>query len=281
MSRSTDRLEGQLNETRDRLGDNLDEMGRRMTPGRMLDEAMDSIGMGPQDFADVLGNQVRRNPMATLLTAAGLAWLTLGEGRDPVRARMEQSNGIGAGNGHHEDDGDREAWASIRQHDALEDLRHRNARRDQESESDYYRRLDEAYGAHLSVQAEAGEPQERYRDRVRARVDEVRDRATRARQDLGRRAQATGRQAVASGRGAQARAAAYHEDNPLASGLIAAAVGALAGSMMPISRQEREALQPLAADMTERGAEIAEQAADQVERARDSAKQQMDQPGPA
>ena len=83
-------LRGDIDSTRHRMDDTLDELGDRLHPRRLLDDVMDFFGSssgrsqashardGLADFGENLSRTVRDNPMPTLLVGAGLAWMALG-----------------------------------------------------------------------------------------------------------------------------------------------------------------------------------------------------------
>jgi len=206
MTRKPEQIEEDLGETRERLGRHMDEMGQRLTPGRMLDEAMASFDIQPQDFAAGLGAQVNRNPMATLLTLTGLAWMAFG-GRAP-RSDGAGLNGDGRSQTaslHSHSNGGAQDWDAVRRQDDIDRIRHEHPRRTDESETDYYSRLDQAYASHLSIQRDTDESEDSYRSRIRSAVEGARDRADQARSRLGSSARASREWAAQTGRDAQYR----------------------------------------------------------------------------
>lgn len=77
------RIEG----TREAMDETLDELGNRLNPHSILDDAMEffkspqaqatakKTGGAINAFAQNLGRQIRDNPIPTLLVGAGLAWM--------------------------------------------------------------------------------------------------------------------------------------------------------------------------------------------------------------
>jgi len=415
MSTDPDHIEERIEDTRARLSQNLGELGDRMSPGNLMDEALRYFDTGPKEFAGSLGNQVRENPMGALLTAAGVAWMAMGRGQDPVRrytdprargyaasesyydARYERDDdddddyddrtysrldtdhipdGSGStthGGGERRDFADTgadysEAETGIYQgrydlpdaevttyrstidtYDTVSRLRTQTPRNENEIDSDYYRRLDDTYASTLKIERNEGEDDDTYRARVRAAVDTAGDKAREARRTLkqsarrarsrlmemrrnagqsaadfrdeasrragmmgdrmsefgdeaSRRAAMMGDRASEFGddasryaaemrdeaayraRMAKRRAGEFHDENPLVSGVLALAAGALAGALFPVSEKEREALRPVADDLIERGAALAEEGADRVEAyagmVEDKAEELRDEPLP-
>ena len=356
MSHDPEHIEERIEDTRARLSQNLGELGDRMSPGNLMDEALRYFDTGPKEFAGSLGNQVRENPMGALLTAAGVAWMAMGRGQDPVRrytdpaARDYRDPYAAAGYDDDDDDFDHRtysrfasdsatagngAWSrngsegpagfngaspvsvydlpddevtryksSIDTYDTIDQVRARTRRTEGETDNAYYRRLDDSYASTLKIERQDGEDDDTYRARVRNAVDTASEKAREARRtlkqsarrarqrvaemrrDAGRRASEMGDRASAFASDmsdeasyrtqmAKRRAADFHEENPLVSGAIALAVGALAGSLFPVSDKEREALQPVADDLIERGAALAEQGAETLERHAETVEQRV------
>jgi hypothetical protein len=91
---SSDDIKNRIDRTREAMDETLDELGERLNPHTLLDEAL-AIFRSPQakesamrakgmvgDFAYNLGRQVRDNPIPTILIGAGLAWLAFGSHDD-------------------------------------------------------------------------------------------------------------------------------------------------------------------------------------------------------
>src|SRR5690606_6903640 len=97
---SSESIKRRIDGTREAMDETLDELGERLNPHSLLDDAME-IFRSPQakdtakkagevlnDFAQSLGRQVRDNPIPTLLVGAGLAWLAFsGQNGDEVDSR--------------------------------------------------------------------------------------------------------------------------------------------------------------------------------------------------
>src|SRR2546430_401551 len=88
MSR-TQQLEREAEQTRARLIGGLEELRASMTPGQVVDQVADYANIGTGEFLTNLRDQAARNPMATLLVGAGVAWMMMGGRR--------RSNGGGGG----------------------------------------------------------------------------------------------------------------------------------------------------------------------------------------
>jgi hypothetical protein len=82
--RYTEQLERDAEQTRSQIADTLDELRARMTPGQLVDQAFDYARDGfPGQVVQNLKLQAVRNPLPLALMGASLAWLMLGNGREP------------------------------------------------------------------------------------------------------------------------------------------------------------------------------------------------------
>lgn len=98
---SSEEIGGDIEDTRSRMDETLDELGERLSPRRILDDVVDyftgpSGGSGAKsssashtaaqlrdsagEFGQNLGRTIRDNPVPTALIGAGLAWLAFGLG---------------------------------------------------------------------------------------------------------------------------------------------------------------------------------------------------------
>jgi ElaB/YqjD/DUF883 family membrane-anchored ribosome-binding protein len=78
----TAQLEREAEDTRAQLAQTLDELRERITPGQLVDQAVDyAKDSGGGMFVRNLGRQTAANPLPVALIGAGLAWLMLANGR--------------------------------------------------------------------------------------------------------------------------------------------------------------------------------------------------------
>lgn len=287
MSEATDRLEADLAADRARLAETLRTLEARVAPGSLAREAMHYIESASGDFAARLGRQLYDNPLPSLLTGIGLAWL--------ISSSMTPRSPEGP------------SAEEMRDHDLLnmlEEEEARTLRRDDEELSAYENRKLSSMALVAGVTRDDGEEHESFRRRVGAAIDKIRDGARIAREKIAAAAGAVGHgvgaaahaaknaaggaahlsggaanfaksgvsaTAKAAGAGAStlyrgakeapARLAAFNEDHPLASGAVGFALGAVIGSVTPLTRAEHDALKKLADAGLARGASVAEQAA--------------------
>ncbi len=84
---SSAQLEREAEQTRSKLAQTLDELRERITPGQLIDEAVDyAKDSGGGVFVRNLGRQTTANPLPVALIGAGIAWLMLSNGRQPANA---------------------------------------------------------------------------------------------------------------------------------------------------------------------------------------------------
>jgi hypothetical protein len=82
MESQSERLEREAEETLWQLSSTLAELRGRMTPGRVLDQVIDSTRESPTtDFLRNLGREVRENPLPLVLVGIGILWLLLASNR--------------------------------------------------------------------------------------------------------------------------------------------------------------------------------------------------------
>jgi hypothetical protein len=84
---SSARLEREAEQTRSQLAQALNELRERITPGQLVDEAIDyAKDSGGGVFVRNLGRQTTANPLPVAVIGAGIAWLMLSNGRQPANA---------------------------------------------------------------------------------------------------------------------------------------------------------------------------------------------------
>jgi Protein of unknown function (DUF3618) len=79
---SSVQLEREAEQTRSKLARTLDELRQRITPGQLMDQAVDyAKDSGGGQFVRNLSRQATSNPMPVALIGAGMAWLMLSNDR--------------------------------------------------------------------------------------------------------------------------------------------------------------------------------------------------------
>jgi Protein of unknown function (DUF3618) len=80
-------LEREAEQRRAQLAQRLDELRERITPGQLLDQAVDyARDSGGGSFVRNLGRQTTTNPLPVALIGVGVAWLMMANGRRPANA---------------------------------------------------------------------------------------------------------------------------------------------------------------------------------------------------
>jgi hypothetical protein len=82
MAAQSEQLEREARRTREKLTGILEELRARMTPGQVIDQAIDYTSNGPvAEFLRNLGREVRENPMPLVLIGIGVIWLMVASSR--------------------------------------------------------------------------------------------------------------------------------------------------------------------------------------------------------
>jgi ElaB/YqjD/DUF883 family membrane-anchored ribosome-binding protein len=83
---SSGQLEREAEQTRSQLAQTLDELRERITPGQLVDQAVDyARDSGGGMFVRNLGRQTTANPLPVALIGAGIAWLMLSNRRQSTK----------------------------------------------------------------------------------------------------------------------------------------------------------------------------------------------------
>ena len=85
-ARSSEELERDLDRIRLEMDQTISQIEHRLSPNRLIEQALERMRGGPAVFAANLGRTVRRHPVPTAMFAAGLGWLLLAERGDKVGA---------------------------------------------------------------------------------------------------------------------------------------------------------------------------------------------------
>jgi hypothetical protein len=250
MSYETDRIEADIQQSRHRLNDTIDALGSKLSPGQILDEVMGLAQGQAGQFTANLGRQVRDNPLPAVLIGAGVLAYIVNQNKE------RHASDAGA------------HWHK------LEEARWRTARLSEETDEAFNERMHAAYATALDLKHEAGEAIDAFKARVARAVAHI----DRAAHNAGHRVGAAfsqakhfaGDQARHAGEAATSArhaAANFYGDNPLVSGAIALAIGALIGAGAPLSSVEKDMLSDAADGAAKAGADAARRGADAVEKA--------------
>ncbi|MDP3493136.1 MAG: DUF3618 domain-containing protein [Hyphomonadaceae bacterium] len=255
----TDKIEQDINRSRHALNDTIEQLGGKLSPGQMLDEAMGLAQGQLGKLSSNLGRQARDNPIPLLLIGAGIGMLVLSNRR---------------GHSHQAESINDEDWRAEHHFRKVERARESVTRLADETEHGFSHRLHEAHATALDLKQHAGEAVDAFKARVARTVEGLERRAASVRDSVKSGISKAGafvgdqaRHAGAMASDAKGQATAFYNDNPLAAGSIGLAIGALIGSLTPLSSVERDGLHDVA-DMTAKtAADLAERGADAVQKA--------------
>lgn len=259
--KSPEQLQREIDDTRSQLDYTVNALRDRLSPGEVLDQALEYWRHGPKSYASELGtnlsHSVRDNPLAVGLVGIGLSWLMMG--RAPAS---------------------RASWADSVDDEYVEMETELSERRvyvpgqteaevhtQDTGDSKWQSAKDKAAAGAERLRGKSSEAQRRARDSMR--------RAGRSVSDTTASAVAKGRRyrAQAGYRAAQARDGAvdlFHE-HPLVVGALGIAAGALIAAAIPPSRREDELMGETRDDLADRARAAAEHGAEVAQRAAQSA----------
>jgi ElaB/YqjD/DUF883 family membrane-anchored ribosome-binding protein len=82
--KSPETLEREIDAQRSNIGSIVNALEGKFSPGQLLDQALTYSKGSGGEFVANLGNTIKANPVPTLLTSIGLAWLMMGQNKQPV-----------------------------------------------------------------------------------------------------------------------------------------------------------------------------------------------------
>ncbi len=257
MTMETDKIEQDIDRSRSALNDTINRLGGKLSPGQIVDEVL-GVAQGQfGKFTTNVGRQVRDNPIPLLLIGAGVGMYLLNQ-----RQQHDNEPKI------HEDD-----WRAEHHFRKVEHTRANSPRAADESEEAYTRRLHDEHAKALDIKQMAGEAYDAFQARVSRTVEGLERRAMSVRDAVASGMSKAGHfihdQAQHAGEmatDAKDKAGTMYNENPLAAGAIGVAIGALLGSLAPLSSMERDKLHGVADEAMKAGAGLAERGADYVEK---------------
>ena len=267
-TRNPEEIERDIRATQRDMSRTVDQLEHELTPRNLLNAALDKADANDVD-ARYLLDAARRNPLALGMIAIGGLWLV--SDADARPSALKPSSGS-SGNGKSGD------WDDAYHRGYVEHMARYEPRAD-EDDLAYRRRRDAARGTYLMIEQEHEEDESSYRKRLNDATNRMREQrekmAEQARQagqrarDAGHRAREQAGQTAGSARG-------LYYDNPLAGGLAAAFVGALAGSLLPASRAEEEYLGGAGEKAIDQAESKARQAGEKAREKKDEAVEKAD-----
>jgi Protein of unknown function (DUF3618) len=267
MSESTieqERIERDLEGTRSRLNQGLNELQGKVAPRQLVADFVDYVRQsGGGDFAQNLMASVRHNPVPVVLVGVGLLWLMASQASapdttgGPAGSDGQRRRGEAGGQAGREEEADaREPGRMGQAQDkAVETGRHVQGA---------------AEGVADQVQSAVAAGQQNFTRGVHGLQDEITDRAGQL-NDMAQRAGSKLVQGAQSARQGGGTLVAGIIDNPVVLGAMGLTVGALLGLLVPQFEREETALRDVASeakktvqDLMDRGGRGAGEMADQL-----------------
>ena len=268
--RQADDIERDIDHTRARIDRNVDELGDRLSPGGLVDEATSYLKDGGQAIASGLstagssiGRTVRENPVPALLVCAGLAWFAVSAARgrtsdtrngDPVGAHRVGNYRDNYGRGYPTEGGDADArrpMGTARGAVMGDEMAQDNGDHDGGS----------------GIKAKAADVRDKAKDGASRVAERSRDAAGAVADRLG----SAREKAAEYGSHARDRAVKTYDDQPLMVGVLGLAVGAAIGLALPATRREDRVMGPYRDDLKDRARDFGREQVDRAERVADAA----------
>ena len=82
--KSPEAIEREIDAQRASIGNIVDALESKFTPGQMFDQALGLMQSNGTTFLSNLGTSVRNNPVPAVLTSVGLLWLMMSQNRPPT-----------------------------------------------------------------------------------------------------------------------------------------------------------------------------------------------------
>lgn len=82
--KSPEQIEREIDAQRASIGNIVDRLESKFTPGQIIDQAWGMMQNNGSTFLTNLGTSVRNNPVPAVLTSVGLLWLMMSQNRPPI-----------------------------------------------------------------------------------------------------------------------------------------------------------------------------------------------------
>lgn len=82
--KSPEQIEREIDAQRASIGNIVDRLESKFTPGQIIDQAWGMMQNNGSTFLSNLGTSVRNNPVPVVLTSVGLLWMMMSQNRPPV-----------------------------------------------------------------------------------------------------------------------------------------------------------------------------------------------------
>jgi ElaB/YqjD/DUF883 family membrane-anchored ribosome-binding protein len=235
--KTPERLEAEVHATRARIGDRLETLSNRLSPGDLLDQVLGMAREHGGDFTRNFGAQMKNNPVPTVITGIGLAWLMLCSGNRSDHysssRRRYRTDEKDIGGVHYKDrfsDYDAES-AAFGQASGM-------------GSSDYGTASDPGYNAEFADDSEPG-VMEKARDAIHSAADQADQikRAARVKIDRASESAHRGlRSARQNARTAKDSMSDFLHEQPVLAASLGVALGAALGALLPSTEMEEKVL---------------------------------------
>jgi ElaB/YqjD/DUF883 family membrane-anchored ribosome-binding protein len=252
---SSAQLEQEAEQTRAQLARTLDELRERITPGQLVDQAVDyAKDSGGRMFVRNLGNQMTANPLPVALIGAGVAWLMLSNGTRSARSSRVKEGAI-----------DRARRAAIdtaaRMADTAQSTASESVQRSGQASEVVGSAVHGAASAYESAKSSAAAAYDQFSDTASEAYDRVSNSAARATSTASETASSFGQSAAAASRDMLQ----FCKTQPLMLAGIGMALGAILGALIPPTETEDRLMGESSDQLKDHARDVAE---DQIERAK-------------
>lgn len=269
-TRNPDEIQREIHRTQDEMSRTVDRLGDQFTFKKLVNSLLDKADDNDIEARDLL-DTARRNPLALGMISIGTIWL-LSERDAKIPSLTSDETTTGSRGYDSSDDYDPDHRGYVEHMSRFE-------RQTDEDEPAYLRRRDEHRGTYLMIERDHEEDHTSYRERL----DQTSERMRKRRDDFAEGARARRDQLARAGSRGVHKVERTYGENPLLGGLAAALVGAVAASVVPTSRTEREYLGPQGAEALhmagDKARELGEQARHQKDKLVDEADRKLDEQG--
>lgn len=252
LDKSPEDLEREIDAKRASISNLVDSLESRFTPGQLFDQALSYTKGNGGEFFQNLGTTLKNNPVPTVLTGVGLAWLAMNQNKPFQPGSTSSGSGLGGKVSQVVDQVSQAfSGAGDRLHGAADTARDHGQ----------------------SLRSKAGDLSERATDSLDATASQLTDKA----HDVGQRVQEQASEV-------KGQFEQLLKEQPLVLAAIGIALGAALGAALPSTRKEDELMgqtrDDLADTLKSKGQEAYAVAKDTVKQATDKAPEPSAAPSP-
>lgn len=263
--KSPEKLEQEVNATRARIGDRLETLSSRLSPGDMLDQVLGVAREHGGEFTHNLTVQLKNNPVPLVLTGIGLAWLMLGSANNTggysSRRRGYDDDDDSLRYGDENSEYPYDTYAS-----AGEGAEH--AQGYDGDSGDEPGLVDKAKDVMGKVSDEADQLKRSARGKMQHASEAVHQRMRSARRNMG----STRQMARQNMRTAQESMTDFLEQQPVLAASLGVALGAAIGALLPETEMEERVMGSASEEVMNKARSVA---GDQYDKVRESAKEMV------